>query len=307
MSKATFGKFVVFIFLFSLLQSCKSKSATAVTDRYDSGVIHISCDESFKPVIDAQVLVYESTYPKTKIIVHYKPEAECLRDFAVDSIKMVIATRPYTQKEEILMADSVKVSPGWNTVAYDAIAVIVHPSAKDSMFSMREIKDLLTGKSKKNLIPVMDGVRATSTVRFLLDSVLGNENLGSNVVAAESSEGVVNYIGTTPNAVGFIGVSWVANQDDSTQRRFLNKVKIARVESTDVRNGYILPVQLFIYTKSYPMIRSLVYVLKERHYGVAHGFADFLSKDRGQLIFRRAYIFPALRPFYNRNAELHQD
>jgi phosphate transport system substrate-binding protein len=51
------------------------------------------------------------------------------------------------------------------------------------------------------------------------------------------------------------------------------------------------------------MIRSLVYVLKERTVGPAGSFANFLRYDRGQLIFRRAYVFPALRPFYMRDAQ----
>jgi phosphate transport system substrate-binding protein len=295
------------LILYLLGPGCKAKVAEQVSDRFDSGVIHISCDESFKPVIDAQVKVYEAAYPKTRIIVHYKAEAACLRDFAVDSIKMIIATRGFTKSEEAFIGDSLKVNPSQATVAYDAIAVVVHPSAEDTMFSMKEIKALVTGKTKKNLIPVFDGVSATSTVRFMLDSVLKGESLGPNVVAARSSEGVIDYIAATPNAVGFIGINWVASPEDSTQRRFLKKIKIARLESTDVVNGYVLPAQIFIYTRGYPMIRSLIYTLKEKHNGLAHGFANFLTLDRGQLIFRRAYIFPALRSFYTRDAELQQD
>ena len=58
------------------------------------------------------------------------------------------------------------------TVARDAVAVIVNPSAPDSLFTMKDIREILTGKFKKNLIPVFDGVKATSTVRFIIDSVL---------------------------------------------------------------------------------------------------------------------------------------
>ena len=292
---------------FVIITGCKSKQAVVQADRYDSGVIHISCDESFKPVIDAEVEVYQSSSPDTRIIVHYKPEAECVRDLLVDSIRMVIATRGFSQKESLLISDSLKVNPKQQTIAYDAIAVIVNPASKDSMFSIPELKDLLTGKSKKNLIPVFDGLKATSTVRFMLDSVLRGETLGSHVVAAENSEGVINYVASTPNAVGLIGVSWIANTEDSTQSRFLKKIRVARLESTDSANNYVLPVQLFIYTRSYPLIRSLVYSLKEKYYGLGSGFASFLVQDRGQLIFRRAYLFPAFRAFYTRDAELQQD
>src|SRR5262249_43910285 len=73
-------------------------------DTTTSGLIHISVDESFKPVIDSQIKVFESQNPAAKIIVHYKPEAECLRDLNVDSIRMVIVTRGLNETEEKTLA-----------------------------------------------------------------------------------------------------------------------------------------------------------------------------------------------------------
>lgn len=273
---------------------------------FNEGTLHISCDETFKPVMDAQVQVYEALYPNAKIFVHYKPEAECFKDFLVDSIKMVITTRMMSKGEEEKLADSLHVGAEQVVVARDLIAVIVNPSSKDSFFSMQEIRDLLTGKSKENLIPVFDGTRETSTVRFMIDSILKGQRLGKNVVAAESSVEVVNYVSRTPNAVGFVGYSWIGNIDDTSQVNYMKKVKTAYIESTDSAGAYVKPSQFFIYTKSYPMIRDLVYVVKERDsYGLAHGFAHFLTLgDKGQLIFRRAYLMPVKRPSYIRDAEL---
>ncbi|HEX2607949.1 MAG TPA: substrate-binding domain-containing protein [Flavisolibacter sp.] len=273
-------------------------------DNYKQGTIHISCDESFRPVIDAEVAVYQASYPDAHLIVHYKPEADCLRDLLVDSIRMVIATRGYSEGEAEAIYKAVKVGPEKLTVAHDAIAVIVHPEGTDSTFTMQEIRDLLAGKLKENLIPVLDGVKATSTVRFMIDSVLKGGNLGANVVAAQSSEGVIDYVSKTKNAIGFIGVSWVGNHEDTLQQSFLQKIRIARLESTDSAGAFVQPVQYLIYTKSYPMVRDLVYTLKEAHTGLGHGFANFMRWERGQLIFRRAYLQPALRPFYIRRAEL---
>ncbi len=48
-------------------------------DTRTSGTIHISSDESFKPVVDSQVKVFEAL-SRMHIIVHYKPEADCFRD-----------------------------------------------------------------------------------------------------------------------------------------------------------------------------------------------------------------------------------
>jgi phosphate transport system substrate-binding protein len=296
-----------YLFLVSFLWAgCENKKATEHPDKFSKGTIHISCDESFKPVIDAEVEVYQASYPDTKIIVHYKPEADCLKDFTVDSIRMVIATRGFTEREKNFITDSLKATPEMRTVAYDAIAVVVNPLGTDSFFTMNDIKSLVTGKLNKDLIPVFDGVKATSTVRFMIDSVLRGGTLGKNVVAAQSSEAVIDYVSKTRNAVGFIGVSWVGNKEDTTQQSFLKKVRIARLESTDSANAYVQPVQYLIYTKSYPLIRDLVYVLREPYYGLGHGFADFLKGNRGQLIFRRAYLQPAIKAFYVRRAELRE-
>ena len=285
-------------------QGCSNRSMDKKVDKFDNGTIYISCDESFKPVIDAEIDVYQASYPNVHILVQYKPEADCLRDFGVDSIRMIIATRGFSEKERQFMIDSLKVGPVQATVAHDAIAVIIHPEAKDSFFTMNRIRDLVSGNLKENLIPVFDGLKATSTVRFMIDSVLKGKSLGKNVVAAQSSEGVIDYVSKTPNAVGFIGVSWVGNKEDSSQQSFLKKIKLARLESTDSANAYVLPVQYLIYTKSYPMVRDLVYVLREQQYGLGGAFANFLKSDRGQLIFRRAYLQPAKKPFYVRRAEL---
>jgi phosphate transport system substrate-binding protein len=296
-------RFFFILLVSGFLTGCDN-SAEVKNDRFDTGVLHISCDESFKPVIDAQIQVYQSLYPKTKIIAHYKPEAECLSDFAVDSIRLIITTRGFTKKEEEYMNNSLQVAPSAVTVAYDAIAVIVHPTAKDSFFTVPDLKQLINGKYKKNLIPVFDGLKATSTVRFMLDSVLRGESLGKNVVAAENSQGVIDYVSKTPNAVGFIGISWIGNRDDSAQVLALKKVQLARLESTDSAGGFVLPVQYLIYSRTYPLIRDLVYVLKEKHTGLAHGFAGFMRSDRGQLLFRRSYLYPAIRSFYVRDTEL---
>lgn len=300
------GKIVcLFITLFSIL-GCKTddQKRAEVQDKYDKGTIHISCDESFKPAIDEEVKVYEALYPDTKIIVHYKPEAECFKDFAVDSIRMIIATRGFSESEENFMVDSLHVDPDKLVVARDLVAVILNPAAKDSFFTMQQLRDLLTGKSKKDLIPVFDGTRATSTVRFMLDSVLKGESLGKNVQAAPSSVEVIDYVSKTPNAIGFVGYGWVGNEEDTAQLSYLRKVKTAYVESTDSGGFYIKPSQYFIYTNSYPMVRDLVYILKERHQGLAHGFAHFLYTMKGQLIFRRAYLMPTILPNYVRDVEL---
>lgn len=300
------------LLLFALISlslfSCQSyqKQEDELKDTPGRGSINVSADESFKPIIDAEVQVYEANNPGTHVKVTYKPEAECLRDFAVDSVRMIIATRGFSASEERFIIDSFHIAPRAMTVARDAIAIIVNPASPDSLFTMEELTAILTGRFKKNLIPVFDGVQATSTVRYIVDSVLHSDSLSKSAMAARTSEGVIEFVSKNPNAIGFIGVSWIGNKEDTTQISFLRKVKIAQIESTDIPGNYVLPVQANIYLGRYPLVRDLVYTLKENYRGLGTGFSDFLGGHIGQLIFKRAYLVPTQKRFTLRPIQLNE-
>ena len=294
-------------YLFFILLACKAKQTDPAQDTRDKGTINISVDESFKPVIDAQVMVYEADHPDAKIRVNYKPEAECLKDLMVDSVRMIIATRMINDEERNFLVDSLKVSPDQMMIAHDAIAVILHPDEENYRFTMKDIRDILQGTFKKNLIPVFDGLKATSTVRFIVDSVLRGDTLTSKALAARSSEEVIDYVSKNPAAVGFVGVSWIGNKDDPKQQSFLTKVRLAEIECKGLPNQYVEPIQVNIYNGLYPMTRELVFILKENHRGLGYGFSTFMTTERGQLIFRRAYLVPGYLPFLVRPTKLRDE
>lgn len=276
---------------------CKSykEQEDALKDTPERGSINVSADESFKPVIDEMVQVYESNNTDTKINVQYKPEAECFKDLFVDSIRMVIATRRHSKEENAFAVDSFRMGLKSMTIARDGIAVIVNPASTDTVFTMQELREILKGQYKKKLIPVFDGVKATSTVRFVIDSVLKGDSLTKEAMAARSSEGVVDYISKNTGVIGFIGVEWIGNPEDTAQLGFLKKVKVAAVEATDIPGGFVKAYQANIYIKRYPLVRDLVYILRENYRGLGTGFGNFMSGELGQIIFRRAYLAPALK------------
>lgn len=283
------------------------RKVIAGNDDLKSGTIHISVDESFKPIIDSQIKVFMAQYPDATIIPHYKAEADCLRDLLNDSIRVVIVTRGLSEEEVKSLKDTLGFAPSSGKVASDAISVIVNNKQKDSLFSMGDIRSLMNGTSGYKLNPVMDGNAATSTVRFMLDSVLKGQPLSSNVAAAKSSEGVIDYVSNNENAIGFIGVSWIGNPEDKDQLAFLTKVKVASIEARDDREKYIKPYQANIATKRYPMVRGLYYIVKENYAGLGKGFTNFLNNEKGQLIFWRAYLVPTKMDFTIRQAEIKEE
>lgn len=282
--------------------------SSSFTDSPDEGTIHISVDESFKPIIDSQIQVYESQHPKAHIIADYKSEAECLKDIASDSTRMIIVTRGPTENETKYFESKNKFKLRYGMLAYDAISVVINKQARDSLFTMVEIRELLSGTSKLPYKVVLDGLNATSNVRYVLDSILRGAALGKNVQAARNSQGVIDYVSADPNAIGFVGVSWIGVREDAEQLSFTTdtgKTKLASLQCSEcVTQPYVLPYLPNILRKRYPMIRGLHYILKENGRGLGSGFYNFLTGQKGQLIFKRAYLLPAKMQFEVRNVSM---
>lgn len=287
-----------------IMSRCGDGSEKPFGDTTTSGTITISVDESFRPVIDSQIQVFESQRPNAKIKVQYKPEAECLRDLNNDSVRMVIVTRGLKPEEQETMKQRLSYNASFGVIAFDAIAVIVNSASKDSLFTMQDIRGMVKGISGFKYKVLLDGTSATSTVRYVVDSLLKGEPMSKDVVAANSSEGVIDYVSKNSDAIGLVGVSWIGNREDSTQLSFLKKVKIAQIECRGCNGTYVDPVQYNIATNRYPMIRPLYYILKENYNGLGSGFMNFLIYEKGQKIFSRAYLLPARMQFEVRDMQI---
>jgi phosphate transport system substrate-binding protein len=302
---ASFKVIGAIAFLCFLFTGCKENQRTDL-DTPQKGTIRISVDESFKPVIDSQIKVFEALNPGAHIIADYKTEADCFKDLAKDSTRMIIVTRGLTKAEEQYYKDTLSYSPTWSKVANDAIAVIVSDQASDSIFSMSKLRGILDGSTADKQIAVFDGLNATSTVNYAIDSILKGKPFDPKKVFAEkNSQAVIDYVSKNKNVIGFVGVSWIGNPEDTAQLSFLNKVRIASVQCTCPEKTYVKPYQANIMTKRYPLVRGLYYILKENYNGLGGGFANFMEYEKGQLIFRRAYLWPAKMNFSVRSATLN--
>lgn len=300
----------IWLALIVLLSGCGSGGGN-LPERDDTptkGVLRVSIDESFKPVLDSQIKVFMASFPDAKIIAEYKPEAECLKDFENDSTRMVIVTRGLSREESERFKEKLGFAPAWGILAYDAVAIITNKKAKDSTFTLSDLRSMLEGSSADKTKIVMDGLSATSTVRFAIDTILKGKALGPNVVAAKSSPEVIEYISKDPNAIGMIGVSWIGNNDDPEQLSFQSKVNVAALmcETCGKDEVFVKPYQANIAMGRYPLPRTLNYIMKENYEGIGRGFVNFMIHERGQLIFKRAYLLPGRMQFDVRNMNINQ-
>lgn len=81
-----------------VLSACNSKSK-GPTDTYSSGVVSIAADESFEPIIQEEIEVFESLYPLAGIVPRYTTEVEAINLLLKDSVRLAIATRTLTKEE----------------------------------------------------------------------------------------------------------------------------------------------------------------------------------------------------------------
>lgn len=285
-------KWVVIMGVFVITACNGNQKQQTYSDNPRKGTINISVDESFQPAIEEQIKVYEASYPGTKINASYKSEVECFKDLTNDSTRMIIVARGLKVDEQKFFENQLSYKPQWDAVAYDAVALIVNIHATDSVFSLQRIENILSGKENKTAI--MDGTNATSTVRYLQDSVLHGKSFGKNVVAAKGSNAVIEAVSNTTDAVGFVGLNWVGNPYEQKQVNDLKKIRLALVEcvTCEEKGMYAKPSQASVTYAQYPLARPVYYILKENALGLGTGFANFLSLERGQLIFRRSFLIP---------------
>jgi phosphate transport system substrate-binding protein len=272
-------------------------------DTLGSGTIDISADESFQPVIEDQLKVFDSSYPDAKITIHYKPEAECFKDYFANKARIILVTRDLTKAEKD-QCEQNKIFPSSEALAGDGIAVIVNNKSTDTALDMDALNGILSGVYKEKYTVVFDN-QASSTVRFITDSILKGSKLGSNVFAAKGNKDVIDYVSKNPEAIGFVGMSYVyANEDTSAAGTFINTVKVVALQNRQDLHLY-KPYQAYVALKSYPLTRKLYYINRESYHGLGTGFANFLGSYRGQLLFIHAHFFPLKEQITIREAKIN--
>ena len=82
--------------LLTLLSACQSKPKDGQTDTYTSGVIAIAADESFQPIVQEEIDVFEGLFPLAGIVPRYVTEVDAVNilvghfyTFVIDRIQHI--------------------------------------------------------------------------------------------------------------------------------------------------------------------------------------------------------------------------
>lgn len=297
-------KYLFFVFL--IFFSCGKKVSKEETDTLTSGKIKISVDESFQPIIQQEIFVFENKFPEAEILPIYTNEVDAINLLLRDSVRLTIATRKLSDNEKKIL-QSIKLIARETKIATDGIAIIINKASKDSLITVSQLQKIMTGEvttwnqiypssSSKEIKLVFDNANS-STVRFAIDSICKGKPLSKNLYAQKKNEDVIEYVSKTPNAIGVIGVSWIGNKADTTRLSFLDNVKLMSVSAEDiatVENSY-KPYQAYLALNQYPLVRDVYVITTDPKNGLPSGFVSFISSDIGQKIILREGIVPAVQ------------
>lgn len=293
--------------MLSLLSACQGKPKDGLTDTYTSGVIAIAADESFRPIVQEEIDVFEGMFPLAGIVPRYVTEVEAVNLLLKDSLRLAITSRRLTP-EEMNSFHSRKFYPQEIKIATDGLALITHRGNRDTLITMKDIRRILTGDAKrwKDIYPDsrLEDIRLvfdhknSSTVRFAVDSICKGASLSDQVKALKTNKEVIEYVARTPDAIGIIGVNWLSDKNDSTGLSFSKEVQVMSVSAADkaTPENSFKPYQAYLFYGDYPLARSIYALLNDPRSALTWGFASFLSSDRGQRIILKSGLVPATQP-----------
>ena len=282
----------------------------------------VACDESFENIMEQEINVYGSIYPKEDVLAYYLPENACIDSImAMGSVKAAVVSRPLTEQEVSYLRSNKKVVHQ-KKIAVDALAIIVNLANPVEIMSRKDIAEILSGDvtrwdqvepCKLGEIKVIFDHQGSSTVKYMRDSIMNGRPFGPNVSAVKTNPEVFKAVAENKNAMGVIGVSWVSSdmrgqeksveelaqaveKSDTTQLDFNADVKVLKIRGNDVVAAY-KPYQAYIFDGSYPLYRS-VYMISTAPGGtIAHRFYSFVTGFQGQKLIQMTGILPAtVRP-----------
>ena len=296
--------------------SCNGPGSPGAQDTPTSGNVAVSVDETFAPILQAQIDTFAKLYPNAHVQMSFQPEEKVMLDLINDKVKLAVVARELNAEET---ADFVKqnIIPRTTRIGIDGLAIVLNRANPDSLLTVAQLADIFTGKTsswnqisgKKALaaINVVFDANRSSTARYVRDTITRGTALTTRVFAATSNPALLDYVATHPSAIGIVGVNWISDRDDPTAMKFFNKVRVASITSrpNPKPDDFIQPFQVYLAEKTpaqlaehadlqnYPLRRNLYVISREARAGLGTGFASFVAGKNGQLIFQKSGLLPA--------------
>ncbi len=302
----------IFAFFIFVITSCKRPN-----DSTSYGNVTITSDESLQPVLDQIYQAYENIYPETHFNVQYLPEHRAVSLMLKDSARLAFITREFTADEQkVFKSKGIKYNPQY--IATDGVALLTSRANSDSLITLDKLAQVFKGTIKSwsqlgnngnqtgNIVLVFDNANS-SNLNFIMTKFGLKDLKGLNIFSTGSNKKVIEYVKQNPNALGFIGVSWISDGEAPLTAELSQGLRVMGVsEKPNPSTGdYYQPFQGDLRTRQYPLHRKVYVISREMHSGLGSGLVNYIMRDVGSLIIEKCGLWPA-KPF-NREVNIKKD
>lgn len=261
-----------------------------------SDEVPVAVDETFHDIIDEEIKTFSLLHPEAEPKPLYCSEDSAIKLLVKDSVRCCIVTRQLTEQEKQAVEVN-RLGVKQSLIAADAFALIVNKANTDTLISVPEIRDIVSGKitrweqlehaTRKGELKLVFDHSGSSTVRYMRDSLLAGQQVSGNLYAQGNNAAVIDLVKQDPEVIGVIGADWLRGKSDSALNSFENlDIKVLKVsrKSGPEEVGW-RPYQYRIYTGDYPLVRS-VYIISTdpRRNSQTTIFFHFLKGDQGQRV-----------------------
>ena len=174
------------------------------------------------------------------------------------------------------------------TVAFDALAVIAHPSNPVSRLTREQLEGIFRGKitnwkqvgGEDRKIVVYSRETSSGTYEFFKESVLKHRNYMPAVLSMPATGAIIQSVSQTPGAIGYVGLA------------YLNPEVKALAVSYDGGGSYVAPTFDNARSKSYPIVRPLYFYYTKSNEAAVRPLVDYLTSDEGQAMVASIGFIP---------------
>jgi phosphate transport system substrate-binding protein len=283
-------KYLFLVLFFAI--ACSKKEKSKIDDTILTGEITVYVDETVTPIVEDQVLIFESRYENTKINIVSKPEAQVLNLLFEGKAKIAILARNLSKKEQQFFEQK-KVFPRQTVFAKDAVAFISNKQENDSLLDLTAVSNLMLEKPTTINGLVFDNANS-STVTTLKNKLKISTLPKTKIFSNETNAQIIEFVAKNKGMVGVVGLNWLL-QSQSEKYIAANQMQVMGVKGID-KKAYVLPTQNNLAEGTYPLARSLYIINSQSYSGLGMGFASFIAGDVGQRIVLKSGLLPINMP-----------
>ncbi|TGK32587.1 phosphate ABC transporter substrate-binding protein [Leptospira gomenensis] len=264
--------------------------------------ITITGSETMHVMLQMIGLEYSRRHSGIQVAVHGGGSIEGIEKLFQAKTDIAAASRPLTESEWKGLDSKGKFES--LAVAYDGIAIVVHPSNKIQKIDLETASRVFSGEisdwsqlgGKSGKISVVIRNDKSGTASYFETHVLRQKDLGTKNYEARKNldyskdakvvadnDSMAAAIETDPNSIGFMGMG---------SALYENKGRVRALEYSRSKTGsYVTPSIENVYNRKYELSRGLYLFYLSDHGQKIDDFVTFVTSEDGQkIILKSGYL-----------------